>query len=253
MAAEVLRQKEATTTQCKFTEHGCRYRPFLNRSRVSAHEARCCFNPLHKTAAKKATVRVQVQVGGAVRLSLTGSGRVGQHGGGAVHASLSLIANVPGSTGARVVLSTRRPKLGPAYGLQPHSAVHALSTTEAKRDAEATESQAVVSVTLLRVVEASGSTRVSLVLRPRCLEMRARGWAIFEAFRSFARVESGGYASVESVYELQVQLRDSMETFWLSETLKYLWLLFSEDDVLPLDEWVLNTQAHPLPIRRKAE
>ena len=82
---------------------------------------------------------------------------------------------------------------------------------------------------------------------------RARGWAIFEAFRSFARVESGGYASVESVYELQVQLRDSMETFWLSETLKYLWLLFSEDDVLPLDEWVLNTQAHPLPIRRKAE
>ena len=82
---------------------------------------------------------------------------------------------------------------------------------------------------------------------------RARGWVIFEAFRSFARVESGGYASVESVYELQVQLRDSMETFWLSETLKYLWLLFSEDDLLPLDEWVLNTQAHPLPIRRKAE
>ena len=77
---------------------------------------------------------------------------------------------------------------------------------------------------------------------------RARGWAIFEAFRSFARVESGGYASIESVYELQVQLRDHMETFWLSETLKYLWLLFSEDDVLPLDEWVLNTQAHPMPM-----
>ena len=86
-----------------------------------------------------ATVRVQVQVGGAVRLSLTGSGRVGQHGGGAVHVSLSLITNVPGSAGARVVLSTRRPKLGPAYGLQPHSAVHALSTTEAKRDAEVTD------------------------------------------------------------------------------------------------------------------
>ena len=49
-----------------------------------------------------------------------------------------------------------------------------------------------------------------------------------------------------------MQLRDSMETFWMSETLKYLWLLFSEDDVLPLDEWVLNTQAHPLPIRCKA-
>ena len=33
-------------------------------------------------------------------------------------------------------------------------------------------------MTLLCVVEALGSTRVSLVLRPRCLEMRARGWAI---------------------------------------------------------------------------
>lgn len=39
-----------------------------------------------------------------------------------------------------------------------------------------------------------------------------------------------------------------MESFWLGETLKYLYLLFSDDDLLPLDEFVLNTEAHPLPV-----
>lgn len=39
------------------------------------------------------------------------------------------------------------------------------------------------------------------------------------------------------------------ESFWLAETLKYLWLLFEDDpSVLPVDRWVFNTEAHPLPI-----
>jgi len=41
---------------------------------------------------------------------------------------------------------------------------------------------------------------------------------------------------------------DVQQSFFLAETLKYLYLLFSPDDVLPLDRWVLNTEAHPLPI-----
>ena len=33
------------------------------------------------------------------------------------------------------------------------------------------------------------------------------------------------------------------------ETLKYLYLLFGDDpSVLPLDQWVFNTEAHPLPV-----
>lgn len=44
-------------------------------------------------------------------------------------------------------------------------------------------------------------------------------------------------------------LGDKMESFWIAETLKYLYLLFEDDpDVLPLDKWVFNTEAHPLPI-----
>ena len=30
--------------------------------------------------------------------------------------------------------------------------------------------------------------------------------------------------------------------------LKYLYLLFLDDDLVPLDQWVFNTEAHPLPI-----
>ena len=40
-----------------------------------------------------------------------------------------------------------------------------------------------------------------------------------------------------------------MESFFTGETLKYLFLLFCDDDtVLPLDQWIFNTEAHPLPI-----
>lgn len=42
-----------------------------------------------------------------------------------------------------------------------------------------------------------------------------------------------------------------MESFWLAETLKYFYLLFEEEGVVALDEWVLNTEAHPF--RRPTE
>lgn len=39
---------------------------------------------------------------------------------------------------------------------------------------------------------------------------------------------------------------DSMESFWLAETLKYFYLIFSpEETTISLDEWVVNTEAHP--------
>jgi endoplasmic reticulum Man9GlcNAc2 1,2-alpha-mannosidase len=37
-------------------------------------------------------------------------------------------------------------------------------------------------------------------------------------------------------------------SFFLAETLKYLYLLFLDEDKIPLDKWVLNTEAHPLPV-----
>ncbi|TDZ15720.1 Endoplasmic reticulum mannosyl-oligosaccharide 1,2-alpha-mannosidase [Colletotrichum orbiculare MAFF 240422] len=38
---------------------------------------------------------------------------------------------------------------------------------------------------------------------------------------------------------------DSMESFWMGETLKYFYLIFSEPGLISLDEFVFNTEAHP--------
>ncbi|KAG4304901.1 hypothetical protein PORY_001576 [Pneumocystis oryctolagi] len=75
---------------------------------------------------------------------------------------------------------------------------------------------------------------------------REWGWLIFEAFRNHTKVE-GGYTSLKNVLVNPPILGDNMESFWLAETLKWLYLLFSPDDVLPLDEIVFNTEAHPFP------
>uniref|UniRef100_A0A8C5ZRV4 alpha-1,2-Mannosidase n=1 Tax=Marmota marmota marmota TaxID=9994 RepID=A0A8C5ZRV4_MARMA len=45
-----------------------------------------------------------------------------------------------------------------------------------------------------------------------------------------------------------VSARGRQQSFFLAETLKYLYLLFSEDDTLSLEDWVFNTEAHPLPV-----
>eukprot|EP00850_Spirogloea_muscicola_P023529 SM000364S13664 [mRNA] locus=s364:793:1731:- [translate_table: standard] len=77
---------------------------------------------------------------------------------------------------------------------------------------------------------------------------REWGWAIFKAFEAHARVEGGGYASLGDVTMVPPPQRDKMETFFLGETLKYLYLLFADDGVLPLNAFVFNTEAHPLPM-----
>ena len=71
---------------------------------------------------------------------------------------------------------------------------------------------------------------------------RERGWKIFVALQQQCRTASG-YAALKDVRRRRSH-EDSMPSFWMAETLKYLYLLFSEDDVLPLDQWVFNTEAH---------
>ncbi|XP_065784089.1 endoplasmic reticulum mannosyl-oligosaccharide 1,2-alpha-mannosidase-like isoform X1 [Muntiacus reevesi] len=76
------------------------------------------------------------------------------------------------------------------------------------------------------------------------------GWEILHSFNTYTRVPSGGYSSISNVQDPRhPQPRDKMESFFLGETLKYLYLLFSDDpDLLSLDTYVFNTEAHPLPI-----
>ncbi|XP_041798976.1 mannosyl-oligosaccharide 1,2-alpha-mannosidase IA isoform X1 [Chelmon rostratus] len=111
------------------------------------------------------------------------------------------------------------------------------------------------------------ATRLSdryYILRPEVIESymymwrlthdpkyREWGWEAVEALEQHCRVESG-FSGIRDVYTMTVSHDNMQQSFFLSETLKYLYLLFSDDDLLPLEDWVFNTEAHPLPIIRKS-
>ncbi|KAK4877708.1 hypothetical protein RN001_010214 [Aquatica leii] len=75
------------------------------------------------------------------------------------------------------------------------------------------------------------------------------GWNIFQAFEKYTKVVNG-YTSIGNVRNTaNVRPKDLMESFFLSETLKYLYLLFSNNPkLLDIDKYVVNSEAHPLPI-----
>ncbi|CAH0384494.1 unnamed protein product [Bemisia tabaci] len=74
-------------------------------------------------------------------------------------------------------------------------------------------------------------------------------WNIFQAFEKYTKV-ANGYSSIGNVLDPQnTKPRDKMESFFLSETLKYLYLILSSDRrLLDIDKYVINSEGHPLPI-----
>ncbi|KAK5920574.1 hypothetical protein CgunFtcFv8_024371 [Champsocephalus gunnari] len=76
---------------------------------------------------------------------------------------------------------------------------------------------------------------------------RQWGWEAAQAIDKYCRV-SGGFSGVKDVYSSNPTYDDVQQSFFLAETLKYLYLLFSSDDLMPFDSWVFNTEAHPLPV-----
>uniref|UniRef100_A0A8K9V536 alpha-1,2-Mannosidase n=1 Tax=Oncorhynchus mykiss TaxID=8022 RepID=A0A8K9V536_ONCMY len=76
---------------------------------------------------------------------------------------------------------------------------------------------------------------------------RQWGWEAAQAIDKYCRV-SGGFSGVKDVYSSNPTYDDVQQSFFLAETLKYLYLLFSSDDLMPLESWVFNTEAHPLPV-----
>ncbi|OTA92717.1 glycoside hydrolase family 47 protein [Hypoxylon sp. CO27-5] len=71
-----------------------------------------------------------------------------------------------------------------------------------------------------------------------------KGWKMFNAIVSQTRTEAGNSA-INNVLLPNSDKKDEMESFWLAETLKYFYLLYSDPSLISLDEWVLNTEAHP--------
>ncbi|KAK6383468.1 hypothetical protein LTS17_002760 [Exophiala oligosperma] len=100
----------------------------------------------------------------------------------------------------------------------------------------------------------------SYILRPEAIEsifilyrttgdktLQDLAWRMFQSIQKATETRYGN-AGIEDVNAVngKIQQKNSMESFWLAETLKYFYLIFSESDLINLDDYVLNTEAHPL-------
>ncbi|EMD68827.1 hypothetical protein GGP41_008816 [Bipolaris sorokiniana] len=98
------------------------------------------------------------------------------------------------------------------------------------------------------------------ILRPEAIESvfimyrvtgeqqwQAAAWDMWNAILKSTDTDIGNSALVD-VSAPQPPREDSMESFWMAETLKYFYLTFSEPSVVSLDDWVFNTEAHPFRV-----
>ncbi|KAL4817239.1 glycoside hydrolase [Aspergillus spinulosporus] len=69
-------------------------------------------------------------------------------------------------------------------------------------------------------------------------------WRMFNSIEKATRTKYA-HAAISDVREAKPEQLDYMESFWLAETLKYFYLIFSEPELISLDDYVLNTEAHP--------
>jgi len=77
---------------------------------------------------------------------------------------------------------------------------------------------------------------------------REWGWEVFQSIEKYCKTEYG-YGSLHDVNEPSMKPEDRMESFFLAETLKYLYLLFDPDSEIDiLNKHVFNTEAHPFKI-----
>jgi len=98
------------------------------------------------------------------------------------------------------------------------------------------------------------------VLRPEAIESvfimyrltgeqrwQAAAWDMWTAIQKSTDTDIGNSA-LRDVSEESPPRLDSMESYWVGESLKYFYLIFSEPDLISLDDWVFNTKAHPFRI-----
>jgi len=74
---------------------------------------------------------------------------------------------------------------------------------------------------------------------------RRMAYEMFAAFQKHCKAPYG-YSSLSDVRN--PRQKDEQESFWLAETLKYFYLIFAPRTAFNLEEWVLSTEAQPLPI-----
>lgn len=75
-------------------------------------------------------------------------------------------------------------------------------------------------------------------------------WTMFQNIQNATQTDLAN-AAVSNVLDPTATKVDEMESFWLAETLKYFYLIFSEPSLVSLDDYVFNTEAHPLRRRKR--
>lgn len=63
-------------------------------------------------------------------------------------------------------------------------------------------------------------------------------WRMFKNIEKITRTDYA-HAAIYDVRDRHTPKLDYMESFWLAETLKYFYLIFSEPSLVSLDEYVL--------------
>jgi Glycosyl hydrolase family 47 len=72
-------------------------------------------------------------------------------------------------------------------------------------------------------------------------------WGIWENINKHCRTDTA-YAALRDVNNPALGVDNRMESFFLAETLKYLYLALDPDNTIDLDVYVINTEAHPMRI-----
>ncbi|KAJ4314600.1 hypothetical protein N0V94_006376 [Neodidymelliopsis sp. IMI 364377] len=101
------------------------------------------------------------------------------------------------------------------------------------------------------------------ILRPEAIESifilwritgdpsyRDTAWEMFQAVASATETEFANAAVLNVNVVGGGEKEDYMESFWMAETLKYFYLCFADTDLISLDDFVLNTEAHPFRLSR---
>ncbi|KAJ3023919.1 Mannosyl-oligosaccharide 1,2-alpha-mannosidase IB [Thoreauomyces humboldtii] len=77
---------------------------------------------------------------------------------------------------------------------------------------------------------------------------REMGKAFVASLNKHCRSEAG-FGGLRNVLSPNQGVNDLQQSFFLAETLKYAYLLFTDDDTIPLEAYVFNTEAHPVSMR----
>ncbi|CAK7214152.1 hypothetical protein SCUCBS95973_002041 [Sporothrix curviconia] len=78
--------------------------------------------------------------------------------------------------------------------------------------------------------------------------LQEAAWNMFLSIQRSTTTKHANSAIADVSVTGPPQKLDSMESFWFAETLKYLYLTFTEPDYFSLDDYVFNTEAHPFKI-----